>query len=120
MSGMAATLYVALFSSYREHNRAFRGSNPTWLKAPKDPKERIRISRDTMEAGFLQAINRVMTLYEAPTRNMLSASPGEILLADATKTIPSATVDCVLTSPPYCTRIDYTAATRIELATKPL
>jgi hypothetical protein len=25
-------------------------------------------------------------------------------------------VDCILTSPPYCTRIDYTAATRIELA----
>jgi hypothetical protein len=25
-------------------------------------------------------------------------------------------VDFVLTSPPYCTRIDYTAATRIELA----
>jgi len=30
--------------------------------------------------------------------------------------IEQASVDFVLTSPPYCTRIDYTAATRIELA----
>ena len=31
-------------------------------------------------------------------------------------TLPPDSVDLILTSPPYCTRIDYTAATRIELA----
>jgi hypothetical protein len=35
---------------------------------------------------------------------------------DATLAVPMRVVDCVLTSPPYCTRIDYTAGTRIELA----
>ncbi|QND75156.1 hypothetical protein [Tardiphaga robiniae] len=116
ISCLAATLYVALFSSYREHTRSFRGSNPTWLKAPKDLKERIRQSRSAVETGFLAAIDRVASLYDAPTRNVLGASPGEIRLADATRIVPSAQVDCVLTSPPSCTRIDYTAATRIELA----
>jgi len=38
-------------------------------------------------------------------------------VADATKdAMPTASVDLILTSPPYCTRIDYSAATRIELA----
>jgi len=116
MSGMAATLYTALFSAYRGQTRVFRGSNPTWLKAPKHPSERIRISRDAIESSFLQAVDRVAALYDVPTRNVLGASPSDIRLADATNVTPSAPVDCILTSPPYCTRIDYTAATRIELA----
>lgn len=116
MSGMAATLYTALFSAYRGHTRVFRGSNPTWLKAPQDASERLRIRRDAIETAFLQAIDRVAALYDAPTRNVLGASPGDIRLSDATNMAPSAPVDCILTSPPYCTRIDYTAATRIELA----
>ena len=41
----------------------------------------------------------------------------ELRLADTTTTaLDAASVDLVLTSPPYCTRIDYSAATRIELA----
>jgi hypothetical protein len=41
----------------------------------------------------------------------------EVLVADtASFPLPQQSVDFILTSPPYCTRIDYTAATRIELA----
>jgi hypothetical protein len=41
----------------------------------------------------------------------------EVNHADSTSAdIPAESVDLILTSPPYCTRIDYTAATRIELA----
>lgn len=41
----------------------------------------------------------------------------DIRIADSTTiALPPSSVDFVLTSPPYCTRIDYTAATRIELA----
>ena len=41
----------------------------------------------------------------------------DIRLADTNQTGPNSdSVDLILTSPPYCTRIDYTAATRIELA----
>jgi hypothetical protein len=40
-----------------------------------------------------------------------------IRVADTTTEAPSPdSVDFILTSPPYCTRIDYTAATRVELA----
>src|SRR5207247_7810722 len=40
-----------------------------------------------------------------------------IMLADtSTMALEDESVDLALTSPPYCTRIDYTAATRIELA----
>lgn len=116
MSSMAATLYTALFASYRQHVRIFRGSNPTWLKAPKDSKQRIKVTRQVIEAGFLDAIDRVSVLYETPVRTNFAGSPSEIRLADATSLQLSAPVDCILTSPPYCTRIDYTAATIIELA----
>jgi hypothetical protein len=41
----------------------------------------------------------------------------EVNHADSTSAhIAAESVDLILTSPPYCTRIDYTAATRIELA----
>ena len=41
----------------------------------------------------------------------------EVRLTDTTRAVlPRESVDLILTSPPYCTRIDYTAATRIELA----
>jgi len=41
----------------------------------------------------------------------------QLYLADTTSTsIAKGSIDMVLTSPPYCTRIDYSAATRIELS----
>ncbi|MCP1911513.1 hypothetical protein J2R96_003993 [Bradyrhizobium elkanii] len=41
----------------------------------------------------------------------------DIRVADSTDaTLKPESIDFVLTSPPYCTRIDYTAATRVELA----
>ena len=39
-----------------------------------------------------------------------------ISLGNTTNLNFAATADLVITSPPYCTRIDYTAATRVELA----
>jgi hypothetical protein len=45
------------------------------------------------------------------------AQPADIRLGNAKNTnIPNASADFVLSSPPYCTRIDYAVATSIELA----
>lgn len=56
---------------------------------------------------------------EADLRLKKVPHPGDckVSLSDTVVTdIDADSVDFVLTSPPYCTRIDYTAATRIELA----
>jgi hypothetical protein len=50
-------------------------------------------------------------------REDIESGNTSILLADTTGTsLTPSSVDLVVTSPPYCTRIDYTAATRVELA----
>ena len=51
-----------------------------------------------------------------PTQDIGEPGAIDIHLSDSTKLdLPEASVDFVLTSPPYCTRIDYTAATRIRV-----
>lgn len=123
ISGTAATLYVALFAACRRLALSLRSSNPTWIKLPKTDDERLD---PTVYAIAHQFAANVRGMSEALAAKQLSedaagdeftAGTSTIQLADTTKMVLGASsVDFVLTSPPYCTRIDYTAATRVELA----
>jgi hypothetical protein len=118
ISGLAATVYVALFAVCRELVAPFLSSNPTWLRQPKDGEAKIDVPRDLVEEKLVTNL-RGMALALADRRDLLSTEQGgsEVRLSDTTTTtLPPESVDLILTSPPYCTRIDYTAATRIELA----
>jgi hypothetical protein len=118
ISELAATFYVALFSVCRELASPFLSSNPTWLRRPKDGEPKVNVPRDLVEERLVTNL-RSMALALADRGDLLSDEWGvsEVRLSDTTSTtLPSASVDLILTSPPYCTRIDYTAATRIELA----
>lgn len=123
ISGTAATLYVALFAACRRLVAPFRSSNPTWLRMPRTKDDRVAASPATIAAHFAANVRGMAAALAGLGEN---PSPGaeirplrsaEIKLANTTSmTITPASVDFVLTSPPYCTRIDYTAATRVELA----
>jgi hypothetical protein len=118
ISGMAATFYVALFIVCRELVARFRSSNPTWLRRPKDSEARIGVSREVITDKLLDNL-RSMAAALAARADLFSTdqATSDIRLDDTTSmTLAPASTDLVLTSPPYCTRIDYTAATRIELA----
>jgi hypothetical protein len=118
ISGMAATFYVALFAVCRELVAPFLSSNPTWLRQPKDGEPKIDVPRDLVEDRLVTNL-RGMALALADRHDLLPTEQGasEVRLSDTTTTtLPPESVDLILTSPPYCTRIDYTAATRIELA----
>ena len=118
ISGLAATFYVALFAVCREFVAPFLSSNPTWLRRPKANQAKIEVPRDLIEARLLANL-RGMALALSSRRDLLSNDHGawEIRLKDTTTTtLPPESVDLILTSPPYCTRIDYSAATRSELA----
>jgi DNA modification methylase len=118
ISGLAATFYVALFSVCRDLVAPFRSSNPTWLRRPKDGEERIDIPhRELTEQLRLNLRSMATALAERAERSPVEHVGSEIRLADTTTAaVTPDSVDFILTSPPYCTRIDYTAATRIELA----
>lgn len=119
IAGTAATLYVALFSACRTLVAPFKSSNPTWLRKAKQDEELV----DAPSAQVVQ-------LFADNVRDMAAALAQKSLpgLAEQTRDwrvdiadtasveVPSESIDLVLTSPPYCTRIDYTAATRVELA----
>ena len=123
ISGTAATLYVALFATCRNFAARFRSSNPTWLRAPAHANHRISPSHDTIARAFGDNVHDMAEALVARRESDQligdAASPASstISLADtATMNLKFESVDFILTSPPYCTRIDYTAATRIELA----
>jgi hypothetical protein len=119
IAGTAATLYVALFTACRSLAAPFRGSNPTWLRRPKSHEAKVQVSRGQVVRRFTENVRGMAAALEASYYNTSEFNMVEtqIKLADtATHDFTPNTVDFVLTSPPYCTRIDYTAATRVELA----
>ena len=123
ISGTAATLYVALFAACRRLADSLRSSNPTWIKLPKADDERLDPTAYMIAHQFIENVRGMSNalaakqLVEDTERPEFTGAASSIHLSDtATLTLSAASVDFVLTSPPYCTRIDYTAATRVELA----
>ncbi|HVB55080.1 MAG TPA: DNA methyltransferase [Candidatus Acidoferrales bacterium] len=118
LSGLAATYYVALFSVCRQLTKRYRSTNPTWLRRPKANESKVRSRQASIERRFT---SRLCSMAEAlSTRTNATSSEqtmSELRVADTSASILlDDSIDLILTSPPYCTRIDYTAATRIELA----
>jgi hypothetical protein len=121
ISGMAATFYVALFSVCRALAKPFRSSNPTWLRRPKKEEAKAEAPQGFITRRLADNLSSMAAALAAETAqpNFLVSDRGlsEIRHADTISAdIAAESVDLILTSPPYCTRIDYTAATRIELA----
>lgn len=118
ISGLAATFYVALFTVCRDLCTPFRSSNPTWLKTATSNNDRLDITRKGLTKRLLAVVRSMANALDCRARQgAIEHGTSEIKLADTgTVALDSETVDFILTSPPYCTRIDYTAATRIELA----
>lgn len=118
LSGLAATFYVGLFAVARDLAAPFKTTNPTWLRAPKDKEKKVHAPRKLIVSKFLKALHGMAEAL-AVRKKTAPADQGQssIALLDTTElALPANSVDFVLTSPPYCTRIDYTAATRVELA----
>jgi tRNA G10 N-methylase Trm11 len=118
MSNFASAMYLVLFAAARDLARPLRSSNPTWLKLPKSPDQKISASNVQVNAVFEKHLRSLTKAIAFDNRtSYLESKAFEITVADSTFYAPPAeTVDFILTSPPYCTRIDYTAITRIQLA----
>ncbi len=115
MSSIASFFYLALFRAVRGLLGRFTASNPTWVIRPATLKSRIRpcaaeISRIFRQQASIMSADITAEPHLANIECTLGVSSSENLPVRANS------VDLVLSSPPYCTRIDYGVATSPELA----
>jgi hypothetical protein len=115
MSTLAAFFYVLLFRLVRRCARAQAGTNPTWTRREVPEEELIALTQkeiaEQLECDLKEIQLRDATLFQQRTAR------SEIQKADSRKLpLSNSVAHAVISSPPYCTRIDYAVATRMELA----
>jgi hypothetical protein len=118
MSAMAGFFYVALFRVVRGMLAGFRLSNPTWIGRPDCHHSRRRPSSASVLSAFAAQVGEMAeALMAEPSKWDLASADCTIQVASSEcLPVPGNSVDLVLSSPPYCTRIDYGVATSPELA----
>lgn len=115
LSTLAAFYYCALFTLVRELTMPFRTSNPTWIKVSADEGRRLGKSSGGLDDRFHEIVNQLSRRLVLPPE--ASESQGFLIEQRSAENLPAPfETDLILTSPPYCTRIDYIVATMPELA----
>lgn len=117
VSNLAASFYVVLFETTRSFLRQFASTNPTWMKVPGPGTKRLSVSRRDLEGRF-RTIEARMHKHLRQLHLNVDESPRTVLDIGSSTAInlDDASVEACVTSPPYCTRIDYPVLTRPELA----
>ena len=98
---------TSLFRVVRRATKAWQSSNPTWIKSRRHSRP-ARLSWGSMVSEMCDAAASAAAAGPVTARVVLGSSTH---LAGY-----GAEPDLVLGSPPYCTRIDYAVATRVELS----
>lgn len=109
-----AVLLVSIFVAVKKILNIKNGSNPTWIKKP-NLKRRHTLNIEALKSAINTELDQVELLqigYRSKNR-----STSTILCANSEQMpLKDETIDLILTSPPYCTRIDYAISTLFELA----
>jgi hypothetical protein len=111
---LVSFLLLALIRTAREFATVTQGTNPTWIRPGCQRKRAIR----TLGARWTSQVAAMADeLHEAQAAEAAKPWSGSIAVADS-RSLPvdDDSVDLILTSPPYCTRIDYVVSTSFELA----
>jgi DNA modification methylase len=111
---------LTIFRVIKRNANTEKTSNPTWVKTLKSQNSLEHslslaewASLIINEADHLSSIS--LLSRKTPSQNINHKS--EIFCASSEQIpLDSNTIDIVLTSPPYCTRIDYAKSTLIELS----
>lgn len=116
LSNSEAFLYTALFSVLSDSLRPFRTSNPTWIKKPATLDARLNLNPEFVSSIFLDRVKAMINALES-CNPQLNGKKSEIEVASSDSLpLQDESIDAVISSPPYCTRIDYAIATKPELA----
>lgn len=115
VSDLAAFFYVALFRTTRSLLSRYDATNPTWIKSPVKANSKLRTSLQELHSVFRIHVSEMAQAIDGD--NLTKDSEVKISVgSSASVPLPDKSVDMVLSSPPYCTRIDYAVATKAELA----
>ena len=107
---VSAFWLTSLFRIVRQATRAWASSNPTWVKS-RQGLAPARLFWRPMIRDMCAAAAAAIAVAPAG-----SVSSRVVLGSSTDLARHDITPDLVLGSPPYCTRIDYAVATRIELS----
>jgi hypothetical protein len=117
VSSFSALFYLGLFRTVRPLVTPFIGSNPTWVRTRIDEHDRVAASPGALTTQFRLAMESLAAAVERAEHTYAGPCPGSVLAASSGELpLPDDSAHAVLTSPPYCTRIDYVMATLPELA----
>jgi hypothetical protein len=114
LSGVAFSLLAQVIS---EALRPLRGTNPSWFAKPNERRERVDISPKQLRSLLASLLRRTWSTARTTSgeRDSCFRWP-QLLLDDSRREMKHlGKFDVVVTSPPYCTRIDYAVATVPEL-----
>lgn len=117
-STLASFFYLALFRTARHFVSPFRSSNPAWIRVVRAPAERIAVQERVLLHFFRSTVKDLLeALTTRGPRSDAESDSIELIHGDCRRLpLPSGSITTALTSPPYCTRIDYAVTTRPELA----
>jgi len=114
-SALAAFFYVALFDAVRSKLRSFVTSNPTWIKTA-NPDAVLTLDYGAIHDAFQAASERLTNRLRLHDLSDVAQQARIEMASSSALPLEDDAVSAIVTSPPYCTRIDYVAATRPELA----
>lgn len=108
---LASFLILALMRAARSLACIEKRTNPTWITPGGGPKG----TSTQLTRAWLACVDAMASEVGRARQDTSTSSVAEV--ADARSLpISSESIDFVLTSPPYCTRIDYIVSTSFELA----
>lgn len=110
ISLMDAYVYLCLFIVTRCFCEMMQGSNPTWVK--KAFSKKLSVSYSELCDSFISITEMHRSSFEKRIKR--EASIG--IAVSEKLPIKNESIDLIITSPPYCTRIDYAIYTQIENA----
>jgi hypothetical protein len=117
LSPLAAFFYLALFRTVRPSLRVYRGSNPTWIRSRIPWRNRLNPTSARLADRFQNQVSCLATSVSVSGFGKHSSQLSTLGCESSTSlSIADTSIDAVITSPPYCTRIDYVIATLPELA----
>jgi DNA modification methylase len=113
IGSVASFFYVALYCTAKHYLNKCKSKNPTWTKI-------IQVDSLNIDEVYVVYSAYVEKNYNAlpEVKNKLLRVPSSIIKSCSSNDlkIDDETVNFIITSPPYCTRIDYAVTTKVELA----
>jgi SAM-dependent methyltransferase len=108
-----AFFFSALFQVLRKVGKFNRGSNPTWLLLD---DQSASTTTDAVFTFFLETVQSMLADLEAVAWCAEETADYWVIMGDSRALrLVDASVNLIVTSPPYCTRIDYAFSTKPEL-----